>query len=185
MQSEPIHFSDGAAYEDFMGRWSQLVGDSFLRWLDPSPGWRWVDVGCGNGAFTQMLVERCAPAAVQGIDSSKEQIAYARERAGRGSARFDIGDAMALPYADASFDAAVMALVIFFVRDPALSVAEMARVVRPGGSVSAYSWTSSAAPSRTQRCRRKWQSSRRLRPGRRASRRPAWRRSGRSGRARG
>ena len=140
MQSEPIHFSDGAAYEDFMGQWSQLVGDSFLRWLDPSPGWRWLDVGCGNGAFTQMLVERCAPAAVEGIDPSKEQIAYARDRPGRGSARFDVGDAMALPYADASFDAAVMALVIFFVPDPAKSVAEMARVVRPGGSVSAYSW---------------------------------------------
>ena len=47
---------------------------------------------------------------------------------------------MALPYADDAFDAAVMALVIFFVPDPAKSVAEMARVVAPGGSVSAYSW---------------------------------------------
>jgi SAM-dependent methyltransferase len=140
MQAEPIRFSDGAAYEDFMGKWSQLAGDTFLRWLEPPPGWRWVDVGCGNGAFTEMLVERCAPVAVQGIDPSMEQIAFARERLGGGSARFDVGDAMALPYADAGFDAAVMALVIFFVPDPAQSVAEMARVVRPGGSVSAYAW---------------------------------------------
>ena len=51
-----------------------------------------------------------------------------------------VGDAMALPYADAAFDAAVMALVIFFVPDAARGVAEMARVVRPGGSVSAYAW---------------------------------------------
>ena len=58
-----IRFNDGAAYEEFMGKWSRLAGDAFLRWLDPAPGWRWVDVGCGNGAFTQELVERCAPRA--------------------------------------------------------------------------------------------------------------------------
>jgi ubiquinone/menaquinone biosynthesis C-methylase UbiE len=140
MDAPKILFDDGAAYEEFMGKWSRLAGDEFLRWLDPSPGWRWLDVGCGNGAFTEMLIERCAPAAVQGIDPSAEQIAYARKRMVRGTARFDVGDAMALPCADAEFDAAVMALVIFFVPDPAKSVAEMARVVGPGGSVSAYSW---------------------------------------------
>jgi len=141
MQDVPkIRFDDGAAYEEFMGKWSHVAGDSFLRWLDPEAGWRWVDVGCGNGAFTEMLVERCAPAAVSGIDPSAEQVAYARQRLASESVRFDVGDAMALPYGDAAFDAAVMALVIFFVPDPAKSVAEMARVVRPGGSVSAYAW---------------------------------------------
>ena len=50
------------------------------------------------------------------------------------------GDAMALPYADGAFDAAVMALVIFFVPEPAQGVAEMARVIRPGGGVCAYAW---------------------------------------------
>jgi ubiquinone/menaquinone biosynthesis C-methylase UbiE len=140
MEVSKIRFEDGAAYEEFMGKWSRLAGDSFLRWLAPPPGLRWLDVGCGNGAFAQTLVERCAPAAIQGIDPSVEQIAYARERLAHSPARFDVGDAMALPYADASFDAAVMALVIFFVPDPAKSVAEMARVVAPGGMVSAYSW---------------------------------------------
>ncbi len=140
MDAPQIRFDDGAAYEDFMGKWSRLVGDIFLDWLDPSPGWRWVDVGCGNGAFTELLVERCAPRQVQGIDPSQQQIAYARRRFESGSAQFDVGDAMALPYGDRTFDAAVMALVIFFVPDPAKSVAEMARVVRPGGSVSTYAW---------------------------------------------
>ena len=135
-----IRFDDGVAYEEFMGKWSRVAGDAFLRWLDPARGWRWLDVGCGNGAFTEMLVERCAPVAVNGIDPSANQIAYARQRLATTSVRFDVGDAMALPYADAGFDAAVMALVIFFVPDPAKSVAEMARVVRPGGSVSTYAW---------------------------------------------
>ena len=47
---------------------------------------------------------------------------------------------MSLPFSDNRFDVAVMALVIFFVPDPAVGVAEMARVVRPGGMVAAYAW---------------------------------------------
>ncbi len=140
MDATPIRFDDGAAYEDFMGTWSRLVGDIFLQWLAPARGGRWVDVGCGNGAFTELLVERCAPAAVQGIDPSPQQIEYARARLAAHPVEVGVGDAMALPYADRQFDAAVMALVIFFVPDPARGVAEMARVVEPGGSVSAYAW---------------------------------------------
>jgi ubiquinone/menaquinone biosynthesis C-methylase UbiE len=87
-----------------------------------------------------MLVERCAAAAVDGIDPSEEQLAYARSRPASRVARFRQGDAMALPFADDTFDAAVMPLVIFFVPDPAKGVAEMARVVHPGGIVAAYAW---------------------------------------------
>ncbi|MES2098994.1 MAG: methyltransferase domain-containing protein [Pseudomonadota bacterium] len=140
MTEPQIRFDDGAAYEDFMGKWSQLAGDTFLHWLAPPPGLHWVDVGCGNGAFTELLVARCKPVAVHGIDPSPEQIAYARMRLAGGAVQFEVGDAQALPHADRAFDAAVMALVIFFVPDPAKGVAEMARVVRPGGSVSAYAW---------------------------------------------
>lgn len=140
MTPPSFSFDDGAAYEDFMGRWSLLAGDAFLQWLAPPAAARWVDVGCGNGAFTELLFERCAPLAVDGIDPSESQLAYARSRLAARAVRLQTGDAMALPYADAAFDAAVMALVIFFVPDPARGVAEMARVVAPGGSVSAYAW---------------------------------------------
>jgi SAM-dependent methyltransferase len=131
MQQPQIRFDDGAAYEEFMGKWSRLAGDTFLRWLAPPDRWCWVDVGCGNGAFTEMLVDRCAATQVEGIDPSAEQLAFARERLATRPVRFQVGDAMALPYVSAEFDAAVMALVIFFVPDPAKAVAEMARVVRP------------------------------------------------------
>jgi SAM-dependent methyltransferase len=140
MQQPQIRFDDGAAYEEFMGKWSRLAGDTFLRWLAPPDRRCWVDVGCGNGAFTEMLVDRCAATQVEGIDPSAEQLAFARERLATRPVRFQVGDAMALPYVSAGFDAAVMALVIFFVPDPAKAVAEMARVVRPGGSVSSYAW---------------------------------------------
>ncbi|URI11290.1 class I SAM-dependent methyltransferase [Aquincola tertiaricarbonis] len=140
MNSPSIRFEDGAAYEAFMGRWSRLAGERFLQFLAPEPGGHWLDVGCGNGAFTELLMQRCAPASVQGIDPSPAQIAFARQRPGTAGAVFEVGDAMALPQADASVDAAVMALVIFFVPEPARAVAEMARVLRPGGSASAYAW---------------------------------------------
>jgi SAM-dependent methyltransferase len=140
MATEQIRFDDGAAYERYMGKWSQLAGETFLDWLAPKPGLRWLDVGCGNGAFTEMLIERCAPAAVHGIDPSEGQLAYARTRPATRSAQFRQGDAMALPFGDDTFDAAVMPLVIFFVPEPARGVAEMARVVCPGGIVTAYAW---------------------------------------------
>src|SRR3712207_3794143 len=123
-----------------MGEWSRLAGETFLEWLTPESGLRWLDVGCGNGAFTEMLAGRCAPASVHGVDPSEAQLAFARARPAARLAEFRRGDAMALPFTDDTFDAAVMPLVIFFVPEPARGVAEMARVVRPGGTVSAYAW---------------------------------------------
>src|SRR6185295_14210831 len=106
-----------------MGAWSRLVGDIFLDWLAPAPGLRWLDVGCGNGAFTEMIVDRAAPAAVDGVDPAEGQLAFARTRPAARLARFHQGDAMSLPFPE-----------------PAVGVAEMARVVRPGGVVAAYGW---------------------------------------------
>ncbi|HVZ09257.1 class I SAM-dependent methyltransferase [Rhodopila sp.] len=133
-----IRFDDGAAYERGMGVWSRLAGDVFLDWLAPAGGLRWLDVGCGSGAFSEAVLQRFSPSDVQGVDPSEAQLAFARARSP--AATFQLGDAMALPFADNRFDAAVMALVIFFVPDPAKGVAEMARVVRPGGMVAAYAW---------------------------------------------
>ncbi|MDB5653677.1 MAG: SAM-dependent methyltransferase [Tardiphaga sp.] len=140
MTDPSIRFNDGAAYERMMGAWSHLAGDIFLDWLAPEPGLAWVDVGCGNGAFTELIVQRLAPCEVHGVDPSDGQLRYARTRPGTEMATFHQGDAMALPFANNAFDAAVMALVIFFVPEPSRGVSEMARVVAPGGMVAAYAW---------------------------------------------
>src|SRR5437868_15259868 len=116
MAESQIRFEDGAAYERMMGVWSRLAGDVFLEWLAPPSGLRWIDIGCGSGAFSERLVEHCAPAEVQGIDPSEAQLAFARTRPAARLAQFRQGDAMALPFPANSFDAAVMALVIFLDR---------------------------------------------------------------------
>lgn len=136
-----IRFNDAGAYERYMGIWSQRVGDVFLDWLAAPQDQRWLDVGCGNGAFTERVAARCAPRSLHGVDPAQAQLAYARQRSYHGvPAEFTQGDAMALPYEDDRFDVAVMPLVIFFVPEPARGVAEMCRVVRSGGLVSAYGW---------------------------------------------
>ena len=140
MSDTPFPFSDGKAYERLMGRWSQPVGKQFLDWLALPKGLRWLDVGCGNGAFTETLIAHSAPADVTGVDPSEGQLAYAKTRPGTKLAKFQTAGAQSLPFAEKSFDAAIMALVISFVPDPAKAVSEMARVVRPGGMVATYMW---------------------------------------------
>lgn len=135
-----LRFDDGAAYERMMGVWSRIVGETFLDWLAPKPGLSWVDVGCGNGAFTEEIVQRCAPKDVRGVDPSEGQLAFARTRPCAHLAQFQQGDAMKLPFQDDNFDMATMALVLFFVPEPAKGIAEMVRVVKPGGTVAAYAW---------------------------------------------
>lgn len=140
MAEPQIRYEDGATYERYMGDWTRLAGGAFLDWLKPAAGLRWIDIGCGTGAFTELLIERCAPAEVQGIDPSEAQLAFARGRPAARLAQFQQGGAEALPFSAGRFDAAVMALVLFFLPDPAKGVAEMARVVRPGGTIATYAW---------------------------------------------
>jgi SAM-dependent methyltransferase len=132
-------WAQGSTYEPYVGRWSRLLAREFIAWLGAAPGRRWLDVGCGTGALTGAILDAAQPAEVVGIDLSPAYVAYARERFGS-SARFEIGDAQALPAASESFDIAVSGLALNFVPEPARAVSEMARVVPPGGVVAVYVW---------------------------------------------
>ena len=140
MAEAPSYFTDGAAYERFMGRWSRVAGVVFLDWLALSGGLRWLDVGCGTGAFTELVVERCSPGEISAVDPSADQISFAQTRPSMSQVDYQVGDAQALSFDDGEFDVAAMALAINFVPDPAMAIAEMKRVVRPGGTVAIYMW---------------------------------------------
>ncbi len=140
MADASSHFTDGAAYDRIMGRWSRAAGEVFLDWLALPGGLRWLDVGCGSGAFTELVVERCSPGEMCAVDPAADLINFAQTRPSASHVDYQVGDALALPFDDGEFDVAVMAVVINFVPEPAKGVAEMMRVVKPGGTVATYMW---------------------------------------------
>jgi SAM-dependent methyltransferase len=133
-------WASGDAYEPFVGRWSRRVAREFVEWLAPAANIRWLDVGCGSGALTQTILATAAPREVLGIDPSEGFIAHARRHTQDSRAKFQVGDAQALPVANSSFDIAVAGLVLNFVPNPSKAAAEMHRAVRVGGTVAAYVW---------------------------------------------
>ena len=133
-------FADSKTYDRSMGRISRIAGETFLDWLSPPDGMRWLDIGCGTGSFSELILARHAPSTVTGIDPSERQIAFANVKPSAGFVDYRCGDAMALPFGDDAFDTAVMALVIQHIPDPAKAMAEINRVVRPNGVFAAYVW---------------------------------------------
>ncbi len=128
----------GEKYEPYVGRWSRLVAKEFVDWLALPKGLSWLDVGCGTGALSQTIMERCAPKEVLGIDPSAGFVEYAKAHVP--GATFAVGDARSLEIEPRSVDAAVCGLVLNFVPEPDLALDQMARAVRPGGQVGAYVW---------------------------------------------
>jgi len=133
-------FLDGEGYEKFMGQWSRAAGSFFLDWLSLSSGLKWLDVGCGTGAFTETILQRCFPAEIVAIDPAATQVAFAQSRHWTPEVKFQVLDGRSLPFGNEHFDVAVSALVLNFIPDREKAVAEMRRVVRPGGTVAAYVW---------------------------------------------
>jgi len=123
-----------------MGRWSQLLAQEFLKWLDVPSNLRWLDICCGSGVLTEAIVDRCLPARVAGIDASPQQIEFARAHRVRPGVSFETGDAMGLSFADASFDIAVSGLGLNYVPEPERGLQEMRRVTVLEGVVAAYVW---------------------------------------------
>ncbi len=130
----------GAAYEKFMGRWSTLAAQRFLSWLAIPPGRSWLDVGCGTGSLTRLVLETYQPIEVFSIDPSPEFIAHARRSVAHPSAHFSVGQAESLELDSGSVDAVVSGFVLNFVPQPEAALSEMIRVTKPGGKVGAVVW---------------------------------------------
>ena len=133
-------FDDSAAYERFMGRWSRAAGALFLDWVAPPAGARWLDVGCGTGIFTELVLDTCTPAAVYAVDPAEALIDHACRQVIGQRASFRLADAQTLPFPDSTFDVVASALAINFIPDRLRALCEMRRVARVRGLVAGYVW---------------------------------------------
>jgi arsenite methyltransferase len=132
--------------------------------LGASPGDRVLDAGCGPGFYVAETLERVGPeGSVVGVDASEPMLALAAKRCeGHDNVAFEQGDVTALPVADADFDRALSVQVLEYVADIPAALAELFRVLRPGGRVliwdvdwATVSWHSED-PARMQRFLAAW-----------------------------
>jgi SAM-dependent methyltransferase len=132
--------TDGDAYEQQMGRWSQRLAQPFLDFVGPIGEEQILDLGCGTGSLALALATRSATSRIYGVDVSAAYVDYARRRSPEPRLEFQLGDACALAFPSASFDRVLSMLMLHFVPKAPAAVAEMRRVARPGAVVAATVW---------------------------------------------
>jgi SAM-dependent methyltransferase len=139
-QAEAKMFAASAGYERFMGRWSRLLAPHYIAFAGVKNGNRVLDVGTGTGSVASAVAAAMPASEIVGIDPSEGFIAYATKNSKSTQVRFEVGDAQALKLNDASFDHTLSMLVINFIPDHNKAIAEMRRVTRAQGIVSACVW---------------------------------------------
>lgn len=130
--------TSGETYDAFMGRYSRPLAVLFADAAGVTKGLRALDVGCGPGALTGVLVDRLGAGAVAACDPSPTFVSECAARHPGADVR--PGRAEAIPFDDATMDCAFAQLVLQFVSDSAQAAREFRRVLRPGGLVSACMW---------------------------------------------
>ena len=132
-------FDDSTAYERFVGHWGRAAGAIFLDWVAPPKDARWLDVGCGTGLFTELILDTQSPQ--RSLRSTKRRHKSTTPAVSRPlSERISELVMHTLPFPDATFDVVASALVINFIPDRPRALSEMRRVTRPGGIVAGYVW---------------------------------------------
>ncbi len=131
---------DAAGYEQLMGRWSQKLAPPFIDFAGLADGETILDVGCGTGSLTFALARTAGLREIAAIDYSPVFVEEAIRRNTDPRIKIRQADACALPFEDGVFDRALALLVLHFVPEADKAVAEMRRVVRPGGVVAAAVW---------------------------------------------
>jgi SAM-dependent methyltransferase len=130
--------ASGQAYDGFMGRYSRPLAVAFAESVGVAAGQSALDVGCGPGALTGVLVDLLGADAVSAFDPSPPFVDECTARHPGVTVR--AGRAEGIPFDDAQFDFTLAQLVLHFVDDPARAALEFRRVLRPGGLAAACVW---------------------------------------------
>lgn len=138
--ASPVAWASGDSYERYVGRWSRLVAQEFVRWLAIPDNKGWLDVGSGTGMLSRTILATANPRTLKGIDRSEHFVNFASRQVSHPNIEFRVGDAQDLPVESETYDVAVSGLVLNFVPQPHRMVAEMKRAVRKGGTVAFYVW---------------------------------------------
>ncbi len=139
-EREAKMFTVSSGYERYMGRWSRLLAPAYIGFAGVKNGERILDVGTGTGALASALEIAMTSSELAGIDPSEGFINFAKKNAKSGRVSFEVGDAQALRFKDASFDHTMSMLVMNFIPDHNKAIAEMRRVTRSKGVVSSCVW---------------------------------------------
>lgn len=140
-------WTSGEPYERYVGRWSRLLAREFLAWLGAGPGKRWLDGGCGWGPSRPRSLRGPRRPPSSGWTRPRPSSTPLATVSTTPRVALSLGTAAPLPAADRSVDAVVSGLVLNFVPDAGAALAEIVRVTRPGGTVTAYVWDYAAGSS--------------------------------------
>ena len=141
MNQSPSMFGNAEGYQRFMGRWSALVAPLLVELGNVSGKGRALDAGSGAGSLAFAIAEQKGGALIQGIDPSKEFVAFAAHRNPFPErVSFEVGDAQRLRFSDAAFEASLSLFVFNFIPDAGKALGELRRVTKPGGWISAATW---------------------------------------------
>ncbi len=133
-------FNNAFAYDGYVGRWSRLVGEQFITWLNVPAGQNWFDLGAGTGILTGVILQQASPNKVVGMDLSESYIERARQNIHDERVAFKVGDASTAITQSPEFDVVVSGLVLNFVPSYQQTLETMKQLVKTGGTVAAYVW---------------------------------------------
>lgn len=128
-----------SGYEMYVGRWSKLISQDFVDWLSPQSKLKWLEIGCGTGALTKVIIEKCSPAYLLAIDNSDHYLVKAMENVFSNNVTFLNADLSSYPLNE-EFHNVTSGLVLNFVP----RIEELLRCtmnnLKCGGQMSSFVW---------------------------------------------
>jgi SAM-dependent methyltransferase len=126
-------------YEMYVGRWSSLLSIDFVNWLNARSNLKWLEIGCGTGALTKAIAEKCTPSYLLAIDKSDSYIEKAKENVNSGNVSFLNIDINSCPLNE-KFHYITSGLVLNFVPKFGDMLRKLMNNLEPGGEISSFVW---------------------------------------------